>query len=45
MTATSLLPEAAAAAGIAFPSLCDRLVRRALGRPRRAPPPALPMPT
>ncbi len=45
MTATSLLPEAAAAAGIPFPSLCDRLVRRALARPRRASPPALPMPT
>ncbi len=45
MTATSLLPEAAAAAGFAFSSLCDRLVRRALGRPRRASPVALPMPT
>lgn len=45
MTATSLLPEAAAAAGIAFPSLCDRLVQRALGRPRRAWPEAPPMPT
>ncbi|HVU01577.1 MAG TPA: D-alanine--D-alanine ligase [Polyangiaceae bacterium] len=34
MTATSLFPEAALAAGIAFPELCDRLVRRAHARPR-----------
>jgi len=30
MTSTSLLPDAAAAAGIEFPDLCDRLVRLAL---------------
>lgn len=30
MTGTSLLPKAAAAAGIPFPDLCDRLVRWAL---------------
>lgn len=30
MTATSLLPDAARAAGIEFPELCDRLVRLAL---------------
>ncbi len=30
MTATSLLPDAAAAAGIAFPELCERLVRLSL---------------
>ncbi len=30
MTSTSLLPDAAAAAGIEFPELCDRLVRLAL---------------
>ena len=30
MTATSLLPDAAAAAGIAFPELCERLVGLAL---------------
>lgn len=30
MTATSLLPDAARAAGIEFPQLCDRLVRLAL---------------
>lgn len=36
-TATSLFPEAAAAVGIAFPELCDRLVRfaRARGASRR----------
>lgn len=44
MTATSLFPEAAAAAGIGFASLCDKLVRRALGRPRRSGLPALAMP-
>lgn len=44
MTATSLYPEAAAAAGIPFPELCDRLVRRAHARPRREAPDALPMP-
>jgi D-alanine-D-alanine ligase len=30
MTATSLLPDAARAAGVEFPELCDRLVRLAL---------------
>lgn len=32
MTATSLLPEAARAAGIAFPELLDRIIRSALRR-------------
>jgi D-alanine-D-alanine ligase len=32
MTATSLYPEAAAAAGLAFPTLCDLLARSALAR-------------
>jgi D-alanine-D-alanine ligase len=32
MTETSLLPKAAAAAGIPFPHLCERMVRRALSR-------------
>jgi D-alanine-D-alanine ligase len=32
MTATSLLPKAAAAAGIAFPELCERIVGLALDR-------------
>jgi D-alanine-D-alanine ligase len=31
MTATSLLPKAAAASGIDFPELCDRIVRRTVG--------------
>lgn len=44
MTATSLFPEAAAAAGVPFVALCDRLVRRAHARPRAAPPVALAMP-
>jgi D-alanine-D-alanine ligase len=44
MTATSLFPEAAAVAGITFPQLCDRLVRRAHARPRVAAPLAEPMP-
>lgn len=35
MTPVSLFPEAAAVAGIPFESLCDRLIRRALARPRR----------
>jgi D-alanine-D-alanine ligase len=38
MTANSLVPRAAAAAGIAFPELCERIVRLALARqssPRR----------
>jgi D-alanine-D-alanine ligase len=34
MTAVSLYPEEAAAAGIPFDVLCDRLVRRAFTRPR-----------
>jgi len=33
MTETSLLPKAAAAAGIGFAELCERMVRRALARP------------
>lgn len=36
MTATSLFPEAALAQGIAFPDLCERLLRLALHRPRPA---------
>ncbi len=32
MTATSLFPKAAAAAGISFPELCERLARAALDR-------------
>lgn len=32
MTANSLLPKAAAAAGITFPELCDRIARLALSR-------------
>ena len=32
MTANSLLPKAAAAAGISFPELCERIVRLALAR-------------
>jgi D-alanine-D-alanine ligase len=45
MTATSLYPEAAAAAGLPFPRLCDLLVRsaRARGPTRRNP--ARPLPT
>jgi D-alanine-D-alanine ligase len=31
MTQTSLIPQAAAAAGISFPELCDRIVQLALG--------------
>ena len=33
MTATSLLPKAAAAAGISFPELCERIVQLALQEP------------
>jgi D-alanine-D-alanine ligase len=44
MTPTSLFPEAAAAAGISFESLCDRLVQRALARPRRQAQTAVAMP-
>jgi D-alanine-D-alanine ligase len=36
MTQTSLIPQAAAAAGISFPELCDRIVRLALGEHDRA---------
>ena len=32
MTQTSLIPQAAAAAGISFPELCDRIVQLALER-------------
>ena len=32
LTANSLVPKAAAAAGISFPELCDRLVRAAAAR-------------
>lgn len=31
MTATSLLPKAAAAAGLTYPDLCERIVRQVLG--------------
>lgn len=34
MTATSLLPKAAAAAGIPFPELCERILKSAVGNPR-----------
>lgn len=36
LTATSLVPKAAAAVGIAFPELCDRIARNAAGLPPRA---------
>jgi len=45
MTATSLFPEAAGVAGVTFPALCDRLVRRAFTRPRLAAAVGLAMPT
>jgi D-alanine-D-alanine ligase-like ATP-grasp enzyme len=32
MTANSLLPKAAKAAGISFPELCDRIARIAMRR-------------
>ena len=35
MTETSLLPKAAAASGITFPQLCQRMVELALGRKRQ----------
>ncbi|MDQ7819257.1 MAG: D-alanine--D-alanine ligase [Armatimonadota bacterium] len=38
LTPTSLLPDAARAAGIAFPSLVDRIIRCALRRARRSGP-------
>lgn len=44
MTKTSLFPEAAAAQGIEFSVLCDRLVRRAAGRPRRRKLSGVPLP-
>lgn len=44
MTATSLYPEAAAAAGLAFPELCDLFVRNAQARGLRRRNAALPMP-
>ena len=44
MTSTSLYPEAAAVAGIAFPELCRRLVERALARPPRYVPDEVPLP-
>jgi D-alanine-D-alanine ligase len=44
MTATSLYPEAAGFAGFDFPTLCDRLARRAHARPKRARPVEMPMP-
>ena len=37
LTAASLLPRAAAAVGIGFPELCERICRGALAR-RSAPP-------
>lgn len=44
MTPVSLFPEAAAIAGLSFEVLCDRLVRRAMSRPRREAPQAFAMP-
>jgi D-alanine-D-alanine ligase len=44
MTATSLFPEAAAAAGIGFVELCGGLVRRAQARVRLRAPSVVPMP-
>ena len=38
MTANSLLPKAARAAGISFPELCDRIARLALERRTRRSP-------
>jgi D-alanine-D-alanine ligase len=35
LTATSLLPQSAAAAGIAFSELCDRICRLGINRHRR----------
>ncbi len=37
LTSTSLVPKAAAAAGIGFPELCERIVRSAVSRPNRDP--------
>jgi D-alanine-D-alanine ligase len=39
MTQTSLIPQAAAAAGISFPELCDRIVHLALARRAGTPAP------
>jgi D-alanine-D-alanine ligase len=37
MTATSLLPQSARAAGIEFPELCERICRTArFGRPKES---------
>ena len=36
MTETSLLPKAAAARGLTFPQLCDRLVHLAAARKARS---------
>ena len=44
MTATSLYPEAAAAHGLDFPSLCDSLIRRAFARSPRRTVVTVPMP-
>ena len=44
MTATSNYPEAAAAAGISFSELCAHLVSRAVARPVRSQPEAVPWP-
>jgi D-alanine-D-alanine ligase len=44
MTATSLFPEAAGAAGVGFEDLCVNLVERAAKRPLRSAPEARPMP-
>lgn len=44
MTATSLYPEAAAAAGIPFPQLCDAMVRGAVVRQPQQAAEAIPMP-
>jgi D-alanine-D-alanine ligase len=40
MTETSLLPKAAAAAGVGYAALCDRMVRLALARAAGSPQPA-----
>jgi D-alanine-D-alanine ligase len=45
MTATSLFPEAARAAGFEFVELCDGLLRRAHARPRRVAPEVVPIPS
>jgi D-alanine-D-alanine ligase len=44
MTSTSLYPEAAGVAGIAFEALVDGLVRQAMARPRRMQPEVMAMP-